>query len=275
MVRTEDVAPRTWLLAALAAWALIAWVLAIAGMGRRIVPLADDASLLQPLPAMRAPPPERLGPLGQYDESVQRPLFSDDRRPKPFSLRGEGEGEEEAGFDYILTSVILTPTLKMAVLQPAEGDQGGAPGESIRVRLGEAPEQAASWRLSSLDARSAVFQGPDGEQTLALRVFDGTGGLPPTPASSTRPAPGRPPATVTDADGPAARDAANAARAAADAANAAPVSNRPQPPKASPQPAETAPTTSDAQIEAIRQRIQARREQLRREAGQATPANNP
>ena len=86
-MRAEDVAPRTWLLAALAGWALLAWVLALAGLGGRVAPLADDPSLLQPLPQLRPSPPERLGPYGQYDAIASRPLFSEDRLAKPFSLR--------------------------------------------------------------------------------------------------------------------------------------------------------------------------------------------
>lgn len=274
-MRAEDVAPRTWLLAAVAGWALLAWLAAMAGMGGRVAPLPEDASLLQPLPQTRPSPPERLGPLARYDAIAARPVFSEDRRPHPFSLRQDDGEEQDKAFDYVLTSVILAPNLKMAVLQPGEGDGG----ESVRVKLGESAEEAAAWRLVTLEPRRAVFEGPEGERSLDLRAFDGTGGQGATPAvrpaqdpvisgRAERPAPrpGSNPATVT-AD--AAADAA--AEAAADAAKAAPAT--PPPPQA----ATDAPTvtTPEAQIEAIRQRIQARREQLRREAQQQPPGNNP
>jgi general secretion pathway protein N len=277
-VRAEDIAPRTWLLAALAGWALLAWILALAGMGGRVAPLADDPTLLQPLPAVRASSPQRLGPLAQYGEIAARPLFTDDRRPKPFSLRAD-EGEQANTFDYILTSVLITPALKLAILQPtaeaqagaaAQGEAGGGP---IRVKLGESAEQASSWRLVALEPRSAVFAGPEGERTLELRAFDGTGGTPATPASVPRAGgTGAPPGVAGPVPGAIANPSAQRPPRPVAGPVAAPV---PQP-SAPPPPqdaAGNAVTTPDAQIEAIRQRIQARREQLRREAQAPQPVS--
>lgn len=273
-MRAEDVAPRTWLLAALAGWALLAWILALAGLGGRVSPLADDPSLLQPLPQQKPAAAQRLGPMAQYGEIAARPLFSDDRRPKPFSLRAD-DGEASNTFDYVLTSVLITPNLKLAILQPSPqanagaAAQGEAASAPIRMKLGESAEQARGWRLVSLEPRSAVFAGPDGERTLELRAFDGTGGALATPM--TRPA----------APTPAGDSAAGAAAEAANAAAAAAAANGEKPPRpvAAPVPRPSAPppaqdataTTPEAQIEAIRQRIQARREQLRREAQQQPP----
>lgn len=265
-MRAEDIAPRTWLLGAAAGWALLAWLLALFGLGGRVAPLAEDPSLLQPLPQSRPSPAERLGPFGQYGETAARPLFSEDRRPKPFSLRPEGEAETN-NFEYVLTGVLLTPSLKMAVLQPTEG------GDSIRVKLGESSEQAAAWRLVTLEPRKAVFEGPEGQRSLDLRAYDGTGGQPATPSNQQPVAGARRPVPAIQIDVPTA-DAANAAADAAGAvtnANAAPKPAKPASPKP-PQPADQTATTPEAQIEAIRQRIQARREQLRREAQQAPPA---
>ena len=83
--------PRTWLLAAVAGWALTIWALGLFGLGGRIEVLPDDPSLLQRLPQAAKPGAERLGPLGQYSEIGARPLFSDDRRPQPFFINPEGE----------------------------------------------------------------------------------------------------------------------------------------------------------------------------------------
>ena len=118
-MRLEDVSPRTWLLGAVAGWALAAWVLALAGMGGRVTPLADDPSLLQSLPKPAKPPPERLGPFGQYAEIAARPLFSQDRRLQPFSLGGDDDTSND--FDYMLTSVLLVPQVKLAMVQPKCG----------------------------------------------------------------------------------------------------------------------------------------------------------
>jgi general secretion pathway protein N len=275
-VRAEDLAPRTWLLAALAGWAVLAWLLALGGMGGRVAPLADDPSLLQPLPPVRASTPQRLGPLAQYGEIAARPLFTDDRRPKPFSLRAD-EGEAANTFDYILTSVLLTPALKLAILQPsaeaqagaaAQGEAGGGP---IRVKLGESAEQASSWRLVALEPRSAVFAGPEGERTLELRAFDGTGGAPATPATPAS-ATARTGGTTGAVAAPAPGSAANPStpRPSRNTVTAVPQPSVPPPPQDA---TGNAVNTPDAQIEAIRQRIQARREQLRREAQPPQPVS--
>ncbi|MGO4780364.1 hypothetical protein AB4084_33300, partial [Lysobacter sp. 2RAB21] len=114
-----------------------------AGMGRSVDALPEDPSLVKPLPQVRKNPTDTLGPLTQYSEIASRPLFVDDRRPKPFFMQGKGEGENQAAaFDYLLTSVILTPQLSMAFLQPADGS------ESVRVKLGEVPESHPAWRLT-------------------------------------------------------------------------------------------------------------------------------
>lgn len=265
-MRLDDAPPRTWLLAAVAAWALLAWVLALAGMGARIAALPEDPGLLRPLPPLRPPAPDRLGPLTQYGEIAARPLFSTDRRPKPFSLQGGAQGEGQATeFDYRLTSVLITPSLRMAILQPPDGSK------SVRVRVGEAPETHPGWRLETLNARSAVFVGPEGPRTLELRVFDGQGGQPPTPSTPT----------------PAARAANGARGAAAPVPPPRPILDPPRPTNATPtapapeptprdaaapaNPPASAPASDQAQMEAIRQRIQARREQLRQQQSQTKP----
>ncbi|MGO1073619.1 type II secretion system protein XpsN [Lysobacter sp. CA199] len=260
-MRLDDASPRTWLLATVAGWALLTWVLALAGMGRDVDPLAEDPSLVKPLPQLRKSPPDTLGPLTQYSEIASRPLFVDDRRPKPFFMQGKGEGENQAAaFDYLLTSVLITPQLSMAFLQPADGS------ESVRVKLGEVPESHPAWRLTSLEPRRAVFEGPEGRRELDLRLFNGQGGEPPTAMTSPQPgvpAPqpvGRPVPSVPPPQ-----------------PNRAPqVSQVPPPPSPQPTPTEaSAPLTEQAQMEAIRKRIEARRAQLRQQQAAQPPANTP
>jgi general secretion pathway protein N len=257
-MRFDDAPPRTWLLAALAGWALVAWALALAGMGGRIGLLEEDPGLLRPLPPLRPAAAERLGPLGQYSEIASRPLFSTDRRPKPFSLRGANGEAQATQFDYRLTSVLITPGLQLAILQPPDGSK------SVRVRVGEAPESHPAWRLTTLNPRSAVFEGPEGQRTLDLRVFDGQGGQPPTPSAAPTPRPGAP-GMNNPADGsvPPPRPIVEAPRPAGTTNPAVPV---PPPPRTdAPEANAPAPQTDQAQMEAIRQRIQARREQLRQQ----------
>jgi len=260
-MRLDDASPRTWLLATAAGWALLTWVLALAGMGRHVDALPPDPTLVKPLPQARKSPPDALGPLSQYGEIAARPLFVDDRRPKPFFMQGKGEGEnQQAAFDYLLTSVLITPQLSMAILQPADGS------ESVPVKLGEVPESHPSWRLSSLEPRRAVFEGPEGRRELDLRIFNGQGGQPPTAVAGPTPPPsGRPmPVPMPAPNRPVPQPQANVP---------------PQPPQPTPAPqgtdATAAPLTEQAQMEAIRKRIEARRAQLRQQQAAQPPANSP
>ena len=108
-MRVDTAMPRTWLLAVLAGWAVLVWLLALLGMGRRANSLDVDQAQLPPLPRpiarAAAPPP----PLSQFAQTGARPLFSDDRRPKPFSLQGDGGAESAQAFDFVLSSVLITP----------------------------------------------------------------------------------------------------------------------------------------------------------------------
>ncbi len=282
-MRADSAGAKTWLLGAVALWALVVWALGLFGLGGRIERLAEDPSLLQSLPRGVPAVDERLGPLPQYAEIGDRPLFTSDRRPQPFFINPQGEGEEPETFEYVLTSVLLVPGLEMAILHPQEG------GEPVRLRVGESPAGASGWRLASIAPRSVVFDGPKGETTLELRVFDGVGGEPPTPVAAApadtprarpdgsrvrrqpTPRPGAreagavipvttssspAPVQVTVAE-PGEGDAADAADAASDAEEV---------------------RTPEAQVEAIRRRIEARRAQQRQQAQQppaAPPDENP
>jgi len=265
-VRVDNASPRTWLLATLAGWAVLVWILALLGMGGHIAPLPDDDSLAQRLPVPPKPPAERIGTLAQYSETGARPLFTEDRRPQPFSMQPEGEVPQEPSFDFVLTSVLQTPGLQMAIVQPTTG------GESVRMKLGEAPDDAKGWRLVELHARSAVFEGPEGQKTLDLRTFDGNGGEAPTAVA-------RPPQEA--ATRPEGSEAPSPAQVPVAPPPIKPVATAPtKPTVAAPvatAPAGAAPMTPEAQMDAIRKRIEARRAQLRAEAQQQQqqPAKTP
>ncbi|AXK70938.1 general secretion pathway protein GspN [Lysobacter sp. TY2-98] len=225
------------MLGAFAGWALLAWVLALAGMGSHITEGKGGAitdSRLPTLPASDAA--ATLGPIGQYGEIAARPLFATDRRPHPFSLVTDND---QAGatseFDLVLTSVLITPQASIAILQKPDGS------ESWRVKIGDAPDSFPAWRLVSLQPRSAVFEGPEGQKELTLRVYDGKGGAAPTAMTS---APSVPPSPVPMPTGVAA---------------------------AAPPPTDATSAPDPAQIEQIRQRIEARREEMRRRAQNANP----
>lgn len=286
-MRLDDASPRTWLLAAVAGWALLAWWLAIAGMGARVAPLADDPALLAPLPPMRPAPALRPGPASQYDAIATRPLFSPDRTPQAFFLEGGDDAVQGDGFDYVLTSVLITPQVKLAILQSADGS------ESLRVRLEQSLDAQPAWRLVGLDERSAVFDGPQGRRTLELRVFDGASGAPTSAAveaASGDPGARRHPAATAPAAGAARAEAGYrpSPTPAPGAAAATDSSANPEPPapSAAADPASAGPATEpvtepatepaieQAQMDAIRQRIQARRAALEQPSPPPQPPGN-
>ena len=254
-MRADGIGARTWLLAAVAGWAALVWVLALLGMGGRIPPLSADASLIPALPA--STPPSRLAPhsLSEYGQATARPLFFSDRQPKPFSLKSGGEDAAKNEFNYVLSSVLIAPGLQMAILQPPDG------GDSIRLKLGEPSEKLPGWRLTEVTPRGATLASASETRSLELRVFDGRNGQPPTVLPSL-PSPGRPAAGGAQATMPVPPPPApNPTMPSAPVV----VQNAP----AAPPPAENAPTSNEAQLEAIRQRIEARRAKLRLEAQQA------
>jgi len=270
---------RTVLLAAVGGWALVFAALSLAGLGSRIGTLEGDGSTLAAPVAAVAPMPP-APPLSEFGEFASRPLFSGDRRPHPFFIDPQDEGEGEGvGFDYVLTSVLRTPGFAMAILQPGDG------GDPVRLKIGDAPPAASTWQLETVDARSVVFTTPEGPRTLELRVFDGIGGEPPTPMAPTAPPVGRTPQAA--ARHVPAQDETNAAvQRAADAARSRqPVAPQPRPQgsQAAPQvdaggaaSSESAPAAgpSEAQVEAIRRRIEERRARLRQQQ-QSNPVQTP
>ena len=260
-VRVDDVPPRTWLLGVLAGWSMVLWTLTLAGLGGHVQRLPDDPSLVARLPQLAPATPERLGPLSQYAETGTRPLFSENRRPQPFSLVAEGDENAPPAFDFILTSVLLTPTLRMAIVQPSAG------GDSVRIKLGDAAESQPAWRLTELNPRSAIFQGPEGEKTLDLRTYDGTGGEPPTAmAADNNRGNGAQPMPPRMAPRPVQRPTPAVASPQA----------TPEPTPAPVPDATDEPPSPEAQVESIRKRIEERRAQLRQEAQNPTaPAKNP
>ncbi|MBO9878381.1 type II secretion system protein XpsN [Xanthomonas sp. D-99] len=254
-MRLDMIGLRTWLLVTVVGWALLVCVLAVAGLGKRVEPLPDDPALVQRLPTLPAPAPERLGAFEKYSEIAAHPAFAEDRLPHPFFLSGN-DGSSAAS-TVRLTGVLLTDNFKMATLTLD-------PQDSVRVQLGG--EAVKGWRLLALQPRSATIEGPSGTQTLELHVFNGQGGQPPTANAAARgAATGAQPVPPPDA----------AALATPQPPQPQPVAPGQQqqpggqaPPTVPPQRsdgAQEAPRPSDDQMRAIRERIEARRRQLQQQ----------
>jgi general secretion pathway protein N len=255
----ESLRPLTLLLGAAALWALCLLVLALGGLGEHFPP-PESAGVPPPLPKVSlAPTRSRLGAWESYSEVGARPLMTEDRRPAAVTAMASEAGTAE--LDVILTSVMITPRVKLAVFTDNKD------GRSRRVKLGDVVE-GSNWRLLSLDPRQAVLEGPGGQRMLPLRVYDGSGGEAPTPVASVDPAQ---PGSAQPPPGPAVQPVApiqppRSPPAPPVAQNASPAAtvNRPEPEQMS----------QEQQVEAIRQRIEARRAQMRAEAEAAQAAPN-
>ncbi|MCC4633841.1 type II secretion system protein XpsN [Xanthomonas dyei] len=253
-MRLDLIGLRTWLLATVVGWALLVCILAVAGLGKRVELLPDDPALVQRLPTLPAPAPERLGAFEKYSEIAAHPAFAEDRLPHPFFLSGtDGSG---AASTVRLTGVLLTENFKMATLTLD-------PQDSVRVQLGG--DAVKGWRLLALQPRSATIEGPGGTQTLELHVFNGQGGQPPTANAAARGAAGALPPLP-----PPSPDAAAVVQPQPPPP-ATPPAQQPggqAPPTVPPQRsdgAQEAPRPSDDQMRAIRERIEARRRQLQQQ----------
>lgn len=231
----------TLLLASFVVWAGLVLLIAIFGLGARYQALPVDASLAKAIPTVNiAQNKATLGPLSDYLEVGNRPLLMFDRRPSAVQAApGDNSAVE---LDVVLGSVLIAPNLKMAIFRE---NQGGA---IHRARLGELVEGTA-WRLVQLEPRRAVLEGPSGQRSFDLLVFNGKGGQAPTPVAS---APGNANAQQNIVAAPAVQTTPSNTNVVA----------------ATPAPANQN-MTQEQQIEAIRQRIATRRAQMQADAAKA------
>lgn len=235
----------TMLLAGALFWAALVLLLAFLGIGARFDALPLDPSLAKPLPTVKIVQNKAtLEPMRSYLEVGTRPLLMLDRRP---GVVQAAPGDQSAvELDVSLGSVLITSNLKMAIFRDNKDS-------SIRrVRLGDLIE-GSGWRLVQLEPRRAILEGPTGQRSMDLLVFNGKGGQSPTPIAVAVP--------IADSG-----NVQNAAPVAAPVAQAAPAT-------AGNVASTTAPVnqsmSQEQQIEAIRQRIAARRAQMQADAAKA------
>lgn len=176
--------------------------------------------------------PYKLEAYGAYAEILTRPVFNESRAPEAQAETAGTEGEPAkataAPLNVALTGVILMPELKLAFVRD------NVTNTVHRVRLGNPLEgEQSGWKLVELKPRGAVFEGEGlGRQELDL---------------------------ATDVAGAPAAVAAIVPAPAADPAGVQPVS--PEAPSGI-----AGRPSGNVTPDAIRQRIEERRRQLREEA---------
>ncbi|PWB24255.1 general secretion pathway protein GspN [Stenotrophomonas sp. SPM] len=255
-MKRDPITLRTGFLLALAGWAGATWLATGFGLGGRLPAADSDAAAQATLPALPPMAAERMAAADSFSAIGERPLFAEDRQPRPYLLGGS---EPAASAALRLTGVLLTDSFSMATFTTEQN-------RSVRLRLnGEAVD---GWQLVALEPRQATVIGPSGSQVLELATFNGQGGEPPTvlrgangtvPPAGVVPPPPPPPAAAAASNARPSPDVVSGAGAVAAPASApspaAPANNGP----------------SEAQMQAIRERIQARRRQLQQQQQQPSP----
>ena len=122
----------------------------------------------------------------------EKPVFNESRLPVMEEVvDGEGELDLTVAIkdapDVRLTGVIITPSMKIASLTPADGKL-----ESVMAHEGEALKgEFAGWQVSSVNPRTVVLESRDGQKLeLELQVHDVKIKEPPKPVAAAKPVAG-------------------------------------------------------------------------------------
>ncbi|MFO1493628.1 MAG: hypothetical protein U1F26_03095 [Lysobacterales bacterium] len=143
-------------------------VLQAAGVGSGYRLLADEpapleADLMQPMQQIEF----KLPDFGQYAEIAQRPLFNNDRKPRPIDAKppGSEEAPPVVALNVTLLGVLLDPEHQVAILRD------NASSSVIRVRQGmPLPGDLAGWTLQELELRKAIFDGGPQQGTAEVKL---------------------------------------------------------------------------------------------------------
>lgn len=126
----------------------------LGGVGRAVRWTAPRT--LSPLPPVGRADLPQAAPLQQFSVVWSKPLFNPDRKP----VAHASEGGSNLG-DLELTGIIITPSLRMALLHDKNGNR------EIRLRQGDSlPDGSVT--LVEVQQRSAVFDSAAGRTELKL-----------------------------------------------------------------------------------------------------------
>jgi len=156
-----------WLFPGLAGGAALLWLLTLFGLGGwSNFDGAVETSPPLVLDEVEVANSERLDALDAYADVSRRPLFAADRRPRPFVI-DVGQGDAVSQTDFILTGVMLTPILEMAILTPRDG------GDPVKLHRGDDLADRPGWQLIQIEPRRVLFQTPEGVRQFELSGGDG------------------------------------------------------------------------------------------------------
>lgn len=169
---------------------------------KRLGPLAL-ALLLAPLAAQaddEPPPLVQPRPLEAFAELLERPLFSNTRRPARFSSEtGQSLDEKQLRETWRLTGIVLRNDRQLALFKQRQGDQR----EELEVGMALEDE----WLLERIDSDHVLLMRNQTAVQMLLREPGGsTGNLPPAADAPAAPqaapaAPAEPAPTSPDSNG--------------------------------------------------------------------------
>ncbi len=87
-MKLEQISLRTGFLLALAGWAAAVWLATGFGLGSQLPAAGGNADAVPSLPVLPPLAAERMPSADSYSAISERPLFAEDRRPKPYLLGG-------------------------------------------------------------------------------------------------------------------------------------------------------------------------------------------
>ncbi|MBU6199512.1 MAG: hypothetical protein KGI64_09125 [Xanthomonadaceae bacterium] len=171
--------------------------------------------------------PFKLPPQAQFADTTARPLFNDDRKPTPDTPdTPEVPPPPKVPLNIALTGIILTPQLHLAMVHDKLKNTDVALKEGMPMEGDQ-----GGWTLTKIKPRSAIFRETSGEE---VEVELSSAVASPNPVANMRPG--------------------------------APVVPRPMGQFVPGQPVAVPPAVQNAQAQALQQRIEERRRQMREEA---------
>ena len=135
----------------------------------------------------------QVADISNFQVINEKPVFNETRLPvAEVVVDGEDEFDPSVAIkdapDVRLTGVIITPSLRIASLTPADGKL-----ESVMAHEGQPlTGEFVGWQVSSVNPRTVVLESRDGQTLeLALQVHDVKIKEPPKPVAAAKPAAGQ------------------------------------------------------------------------------------
>ncbi len=181
-------------LGAVCALLALAAILQSMGVGSGYRLAEESSAALEPdLTAPMEQMEFKLPDFAQYIEIAQRPLFTNDRKPRPIDPNEGVVAQPDAAppvpLNATLLGVLIDPEHRVAILRD------NASSQVIRVREGmPLPGELSGWTLQELELRKAIFDGgtQQGTAELKLDMAKSPTGAPMPPPAAAVPPPGTP-----------------------------------------------------------------------------------